>query len=193
MRFLFHIPLCLFFFIIPADANVSKDKLVQKVEQYFHQLKTYQADFMQVNPDNLVVRGKFYLQRPNKFRLDYLIPKKLVLLSDGTSFIEYDPKDNTTNLLSLDSTPAAILMKENIKLSGEITVKQIQAMDNIIQVSLYRTDDPSLGSITLVFKENPMQLIHWYIYDAQGGMTEVALKNIRENQKLPSDLFRIPQ
>lgn len=193
LRLLFYIPFCLVLFVSPLQAEESKAQLISKIEKYFVDLKTYQANFTQVNPDRSIAKGKFYLDRPNKFRLEYSSPKKTVLISDGNFFIEYDPQDNIPNFLSLDATPAAILMKENIKLSGDITVKNLQTVDNVIQVTLVKTADPSLGSITLVFKQNPMELIHWFIHDSQGGVTEVALKDIRQNKKLPKHIFRAPQ
>lgn len=175
-----------------AQQHTTHTQTIKKIEDYFAQLKTYEADFVQINPDRTISKGKFFLERPDRFRLAYSEPKETVLISDGLFFIEYDPKDNIPNFLSLDSTPASLLMKEKIKLSGEVTVGELQSFDNVVQATLYRTDDPSLGAITLVFTEKPFTLVHWIVHDAQGNQTEVSLKNIKQNQKLGPNLFRAP-
>ena len=70
----------MFFTINAARADdlnkVVKDKAVQKVQEYFNQLKSIEADFNQTDTDSNEREGRFLLSRPDKMRIDYLTPEK---------------------------------------------------------------------------------------------------------------------
>jgi outer membrane lipoprotein-sorting protein len=172
-----------------VKAEPHKQAMVQKIENYFDGLKTYQADLTQLNPDQSVAKGKFFLHRPEKFRVQYSEPKELIVVSDGSFFIEYDPKEDIPNFISLESTPASLLLKKKLRLSGDVSVRDIRAENGKIYADLYKTKDPDVGHITLVFQENPMKLIRWVVQDAQGNITEVSLNNVAENQPIKDNLF----
>jgi outer membrane lipoprotein-sorting protein len=170
-------------------AEPQKQAIIQKIEKYFDDLKTFQADLSQRNPDGSSAKGKFFLQRPDQFRIQYSAPKEMILVSDGNVFIEYDPKEDMPNFISLESTPASLLLKPKLRLSGEVSVRNIRVENGIIYVELYKTADPDVGHMTLIFQEKPMHLMRWVVQDSQGNITEVALGNIVENKPLKGGLF----
>ena len=176
-------------FVKPAEASAQKQAAIQKIENYFDHLKTLQADLVQINPDRSLAKGKFYWQRPEKFRIQYTEPKDNIFVSDGRFFIEYDPKEDMPNFISLESTPASLFLKDKLRLSGDVSVRHIEVSGGHITVVLYKTQDPDVGNLTMVFEEKPMKLVHWIIHDAQGNTTEVSLKNIVENQPINESKF----
>lgn len=175
--------------ISPLEAVPQKQATIQQIEKYFDGLKTYEADLMQINPDQSKAKGKFFLSRPEKFRVQYSEPKELILVSDGSFLIEYDPKEDIPNFLSLESTPANLLLKEKLKLSGDISVRDITQANGTLHAVLYKTKEPDMGTITLIFNEKPMSLVGWIIEDPQQNTTIISLRNVKENKPIKKDLF----
>ncbi|MBP6985688.1 MAG: outer membrane lipoprotein carrier protein LolA [Alphaproteobacteria bacterium] len=182
----------IFFFVTslnPILAQVDNPARIPQIEKYLANLKTFEADLTQQNPDGSQARGKFFLNRPKKFRIKYTEPKELILVSDGSFFIEYDPKEDIPNFISLESTPASLFLQDKITLSGEVSIRYLKEKDGLIFVELYKTKDPDVGSITLIFSDKPMSMIGWIINDAQQNTTAITLQNIKENQPIQDSLF----
>lgn len=182
----------IFFFVTSLNlvfAQVDNPARIPQIEKYLANLKTFEADLTQQNPDGSQARGKFFLNRPKKFRIKYTEPKELILVSDGSFFIEYDPKEDIPNFISLESTPASLFLQDKITLSGEVSIRYLKEKDGLIFVELYKTKDPDVGSITLIFSDKPMSMIGWIINDAQQNTTAITLQNIKENQPIQDSLF----
>ncbi len=168
----------------------DNDQHIKKVEDYFNQLATINANFVQVNQDGSFSRGKFYLSRPNKFRLNYDGPSKLIVISDGKYVRNYE-KGNSSDPISLKSTPAHLIMRPNLKLSGDISVTSIIPGPNDIKITLINNQAPNDGSLTLVFGNSPFTLTSWTVHDIQGNRTQVTLSAATYNAPLPDKLFKL--
>lgn len=168
--------------------DVSKQ--IAKIENYFEKLQTMQANFVQLNQDGSIYQGKFYLLRPNKFRLDYTDPSSLLVLSDGNSLINFDKDVGDPGYLSLDSTPAHFILRKHVKLTGDITVSSLLPGLNSLRATLVKTNDSQMGSLTLVFQADPFMLKGWIVLDSQETITQVVLSEISENVPLDPKLFR---
>jgi signal transduction histidine kinase len=79
-------------------------ELLQKVNTYFNQMPDLKGTFVQTSPDNKRTRGKFYVQRPGKFRFDYAPPSRLLILSDGDYLVIQD-SDGAVRVLPLEAKP----------------------------------------------------------------------------------------
>src|SRR5450631_4895791 len=89
-----------------------------EVEKYLAGLSAWSAAFEQTIDDGhgKVLRsaaGKFYLQRPGKFRWDYAQPSEQMILADGKQIWFYDKDLAQANVRDMDtslaSTPASLL------------------------------------------------------------------------------------
>jgi outer membrane lipoprotein-sorting protein len=54
-------------------------------------------------------------------------------------------------------------------------------------------DRPNVGSITLVFTPNPIELRQWIITDEGGQQTTVVLGGLETGGSIPARFFSIPQ
>lgn len=171
-------------------AETTTQDSIAKIENYFEKLQTMRANFVQLNQDGTVYHGKFYLLRPNKFRLDYTEPSNLLVLSDGNSVINYDSDVGDPGYISLDSTPAYFILRRHVKLSGDVTVSSLLPGENTLRATLVKTKDTEMGSLTLIFETNPFRLKAWIVLDSQGTKTQVVLSDIEENIALDDKLFR---
>jgi outer membrane lipoprotein-sorting protein len=177
---------------LPSAAHAED---LARVEDYLNGLTTLKADFVQINPDGGRVTGELYYQRPDKMRLDYNPPSQILIISDGWWLIYYDRKLKQVSHLSINSTPLGFLLTDQIRLSGDVTVTNVERSAGELHVTVVRTEEPDQGSIQLSFAENPLELRRWTIFDAQGQATHVMLETPQTGLPLDRELFhfRNPQ
>ena len=89
----------------------------------------------------------------------------------------------------LGSTIADLILRDDLRLSGDLSVTGIRRGPGSLEVGLVETKDPGKGRLTLIFEDNPLRLRKWRVLDAQGLTTEVALLNPRTGMPLDRDLF----
>ena len=87
----------------------------------------------------------------------------------------HDNSLNQTSNIPIGQTPLGILLSDNLKLAGDVTVTGMQRLPGQIQVSLVRTASPGDGTLTLIFADNPLALRQWTVLDAQRQETRVTL------------------
>jgi outer membrane lipoprotein-sorting protein len=161
-----------------------------RVEQYLNRLTTLKADFVQINPDGATVTGELYYQRPDKMRLDYNPPSDILIVSDGWTIVYYDRRLEQVSHLFPNSTPLGFLLRDKIRLSGDVTVTDVRRAAGELHVTLVQTDEPNQGSIQLSFAEEPLQLRRWTLFDAEGHATRLVLERPQTGLRLDRELFR---
>ena len=178
---------------LPARAqrrlSAEDEADIQRVEQYLNNLKTFRARFLQVDPIGGTAEGTLYLSRPGKLRIDYDAPNPNLLIANGQHLIHFDRALKAPAYLGLDATPAGLLVRDPIKLSGDVTVAGVERGPGVLRVGLLQTKDPRAGRITLVFSERPFQLNSWQVTDAQGQLTRIALYEPQAGLALDPQLF----
>jgi outer membrane lipoprotein-sorting protein len=160
----------------PAIQLSDKDRAdITRIEGYLNGVRTMVSPFMQTASDGSVASGTLYLQRPGKLRIDYDPPSPIVIVSSRGQLLYYDKVLKQTTYVSTSSTPAGILVMDQVKLSGDVTVTKVVHGPNVIRVSMVKTDDPDQGQVTMVFADQPLQLKQWTVVDGRGVETQVAL------------------
>ena len=165
-----------------------------RIETYLNGVHTLKARFLQVAPDGSTAEGQAWLERPGRMRFQYDPPSPLLLVAGHGLFFFNDSQLNQTTNLPLDATPLGLLLRDNLRLAGDVTVTAIVRLPGQIQVTMVRTTSPGDGSLTLVFADNPLALRQWSVVDAQRQETRVTLFDIRLGGSFDQSLFVfIPQ
>lgn len=162
---------------------------VQRVEAYLNGIRTFRARFLQIDPQGGTAEGTLYISRPGRMRVDYDPPNPNLLIANGTHLIHFDRALKAPAYLGLDSTPAGLLVRDPVKLSGDVSVVAVERGPAVLRVSVTQTADPRAGRITFVFTERPFQLTSWQVTDAQGQLTRVALDRQQAGIALDPQLF----
>lgn len=162
---------------------------IARVEAYFEALRTLRARFVQVSDQGAVAEGQLYIQRPGRLRLDYADPAKLLIVAAGGQLIQHDRELKQTSYILLSATPAAVLLRERVTLSGDVTVTGVARDAATLRIAVVQTADPRAGRITLVFGERPFQLSSWIVVDGQGATTRVTLSETQTGMALDPQLF----
>jgi outer membrane lipoprotein-sorting protein len=164
---------------------------VARAEAYLDAIRTLEARFLQIGPDGSAAEGVFQLSRPGRLRLDYDQPNPNLLIADGRAFAHIDRSLRTIAYLPIDSTPAGVLVRATVRLSGDVNVVGVERGPGVLRVSLVQANDPRAGRLTLEFAERPFALVSWRIVDAQGLTTRITLLNPREGATIPPAQFVI--
>jgi outer membrane lipoprotein-sorting protein len=124
-------------------------------------------------------------------RFQYDPPSPLLLVAGHSLFVFYDRQLKQTTNLPLDSTPLGLLLRDNLTLSGDVTVTGIERIPGQIQVTIVRTKTPGDGSLTLVFADNPLALRQWAVVDGQHQETRVSLFDVTLGGTFDQDMFAL--
>ena len=96
-----------------------KNKIRVQVENFFNNLKTLEADFIQVSPSGKISNGKIFLDLPGKLRLDYNQPNNLLITCKGFWIVIQNRKLKSTNNIPLSQTPFSILLENKINFDNK--------------------------------------------------------------------------
>lgn len=162
---------------------------IARVEAYLETIRTLDSRFLQIGPDGSVAEGRFLLSRPGRLRLEYDAPNPNLLVSDGRAFVHIDKSLRTIAYLPIDSTPAGLLVRAEIRLSGDVTVVGIERSPAALRMTLIQTKDPRAGRLVLTFADRPLALVGWSVVDAQGLTTRLTLVDARFGAALDAAAF----
>ena len=161
-----------------------------RIETYLNGLRSLKAKFIQIAPDGGLAYGNAWLSRPGRMRFEYFPPTPFLLVAGNGLLVFHDGKLKQTNNVPLGQTPLGILLADNVKLSGDLTVLGMRREPGMLEVRVTRTASQGDGSLSLVFADQPLALRQWTVLDAQRHETRVTLSNIELGGNFDSKLFQ---
>ena len=160
-----------------------------KVEKFFKNLKTLEADFIQVSPSGKTSEGKIFLDLPGKLRIDYNQPNNILITTKGFWIVIQNRKLKSTNNIPLNQTPFSILLENKINFNNKNLIVGFEKKLGIIATKIKLTENSQIGELILEFSEKPFVLKKWIVKDIVGDQTTVLIQNSRYNQKIPFTIF----
>lgn len=173
----------------PAKLSDAQKADLGRVEAYLNSIRTMKSDFMQVAESGATAQGVVAIQRPGKMRIEYAPPSPHLIVTSGSYLVYVEKALKQTSYIPLDSSLAGFLVREHIRLSGDVTVTGFNKDKGAIRVTLAQTDDPEAGRLTLVFSDAPLQLRQWSVIDGQGQTTRVSLMDPQFGVPVDPKLF----
>lgn len=176
---------------VQAAPLTDRDRAdLARIEAYLNGLRTLKARFIQVAPDRRTTAGgTAWLQRPGRMRFQYDPPSPLLLVAGGGLVVFNDSQLKQTTNIPIGQTPLGLLLQDHLRLSGDVTVVGMAHPPGRIEVTLVRTASPGDGSLTLVFSDQPLQLVEWTVTDAQRQQTTVRLYDVQVGGSFDQSLF----
>ena len=174
-----------------AAAAQDDARDLARISNYLNATETLQGTFVQVDAAAKVTEGDFFMRRPGRLRFEYKPPSPTLVIADGFWVAVIDARDGRADRAPLSDTPLNLLLKENVDLRREGSVKRIERSADQLRVTAVDPSGRTPGEITMVFSNNPLELRQWIVTDAQGRTTTVALRDMRTNVQIPASLFVI--
>ena len=153
--------------------------LVEKVSGYFNQITALKGAFIQTSAGGARLRGKFYVQRPGRFRFDFSRPSRLVIVSDGRQVAIQDHDLKTDDRWELDQTPFGVLLRQDVNLLRDARFSEVQESDDTIVVAFEDKSQLVPGPLKMFLAKQPtLELRKWITKDLRGQDTLVELSDI---------------
>lgn len=173
----------------PAKLSEVEKADIARIEKYLNELKSVSARFLQINDMGNMRNGMIDIQRPGKMRVTYDAPDKDMIVADGNFVHMWDDEMGQQTSVPVGSSIAEFVLRENIKLSGDVVVTRFARYPAKLEVSLVSVKEPDQGELTLVFEDKPLKLRQWKVLDPQGRTTGVSLENAREGVSFDDGTF----
>lgn len=170
----------------------AQSDLVKQVSGYFGNIKSLKGAFVQTGADKKRLKGKFFVKRPGRFRFDYALPSKQVIISDGENLEIQDLDLNTTDRVELDQTPFRLLLSKDVDLARDAKITEVQQADDLIVLSVQDKNPDAPGRIRLFLSTKPsLELKEWVTTDAQGLDTRIEVSELVNSDDLDANIFKI--
>ena len=174
----------------PLQLTKADQSLVSQIETYLNAQRAITANFLQISADGSTRTGKAWLERPGKMRFAYDPPDPQLLIAGFGLLVYHDPQLGQTTNIPLSSTPLGILLAAHVDLeSAGVYVTAINRQPGQVNITLVRRGKEALGSLTLTFSTDPLELVAWTVQDAQGKQTIVHLYDVAPGGPFPDSLF----
>ena len=85
-----------------TNSAEQKNQTKLQIENFFNNLKTLEADFVQVSPSGKISNGKIFLDLPGKLRIDYNKPNNLLITCKGFWIVIQNRELKSTNNIPLE-------------------------------------------------------------------------------------------
>ena len=186
--------------VAPANGTTGialdekQTELVKIVGGYFADLKGLKGSFLQTGADKKKLKGKFLVKRPGKFRFDYALPSRQIIVSDGEYLAIQDLDLNNEDRVALDQTPFRLLLRKDVDLLRDAKIIEVQQADDLIVLGLQDKSPDTPGKIKLFMATKPaLELKEWVTTDAQGLDTRVEVSDLSKTDEIDANLFAIQQ
>lgn len=174
---------------VPAALNDQQKATLARVESYLNSIRTLRARFLQVAENGASAEGDIMISRPGRMRIEYDPPSPHLIVANGSFLIYHEKKLNQTSYLPLSSSLAGFLVRDTIRLSGDVVVTGFEQQKGVVRVTLVKGDEADAGQLTLVLSDDPLQLRQWTVIDGQGSLTRISLVNPQFGVPLDKKLF----
>lgn len=177
----------------PATAQ-SDTQVIDELSAYLNQLSTMTGTFIQVAPSGRISEGDFAIRRPGRMRFAYSPPDPTIVIADGFwAAVIDEPNDRSVDRFPLSETPLYLLLKEDVDLSAEGVISEVETSADEYRVRAEDPDGDVQGDITMIFGRNPLQLKQWIVTDPQGQTTTIVLRAAEVNGPVENEWFVIPE
>jgi outer membrane lipoprotein carrier protein len=167
------------------------------VEKNLAGLASWSADFTQTIEDAQgkelrSASGKFYLQRPGKFRWDYAEPSQQLVLGDGKDIWFYDKDLQQANVRKMDATLAstpAVLLSGTGQVADQFDIKALPDEGGLHWYQLLPKHPDTDFQLVRIGFDKDGELASMFLADKLNQITQLTFTHPVKNPKLIPDLF----
>ena len=181
---------------VAATSPVIAGEATDALHAFFNDVRSLRADFNQELFDRTKGQlqhssGTLAIQRPGKFRWDYLRPYRQEIVADGEKLWFYDTDLEQVTVKALEeglgSTPAYLLTGDE-PLESRFRITEIAPIGEWLRVELTPLEqEGNFDTIRLSFERG--ELVSMEVIDGFGQTTRFRFSAIERNPALEADLF----
>lgn len=173
------------------NAFAQSAENLRTIETYLNSLNSLEATFVQMSSNGGTAEGRLFIKKPNKIRMEYAEPTNVLIVGDGKDIVYNDFELDQVTHIDYDDIPASLILANDIKIDGKkLKVSDFYQDSGSTTITLDYADRGDIGPITLVFSNNPMELLQWKIVDPQSIEVTVSLYNTQKDIPLDDKIFK---
>ncbi len=194
---LFGLLLVAWMWCLVSASAMPKAGADEGLRRFFREVKSFEARFEQAVLDegrHLVQEsaGTLWIERPDRFRWEYELPYRQLIVGDGERIWVYDQalQQVTVRPLrgGLGDTPAVLLAGRG-RLDEHFVVKDLGRQGTLDWAQLLpKRPDGGFVDIRIGFENGRLRMLE--MIDGFGYTTRVTLRNTRENARIDPGKFR---
>ena len=167
---------------------------LSRLSAYLNSIQTARGEFTQINADGTISTGTLYIRRPGRVRFEYNPPDESLVMAGGGQVAIFDGKSNTgPEQFPLRQTPLNLILARRVDFARSGMVVAHTSDGNTTTVTAQDPERPEVGTIRLVFTDDPVELRQWVITDEAGQQTTVVIGRLETGVALGSRMFNIVQ
>jgi len=141
----------IFFSILLNNDLLSLDnERIKKIEDYLNKLNNISSNFIQINSDGLKVKGKLFLSKPGKLRIEYEKKENPLIVADGKWLHYFDIELNEIQSVTIEKSPAWILLKKKVNLKKDFKIETLNKKNNKTFITLSNKDLENIKKFSLI-------------------------------------------
>ena len=178
--------------LVASDGTPSVAALTA-IRQALLALKPQSGEFVQRAPNGGLIEGRFDLSLPDKMRFAYRGSSLTVVTVAGPWISVQETPGGEANRYPVSATPLQLLRDSWEKPIDPTHVKKLIADERFVELTLVDGKGDTPGELTLIFGAAELQLRGWQTIDAQGQVTQVALRSVTYVDALPNETFFVDE
>ncbi len=185
-----------FSIVLLLPFTVFAGPATDKLDDFFANIKSMKADFHQVLLDDKgkpvkEAEGTLVMQRPGKFRWDYVAPFKQLIVADGKKIWIYDSELEQATVKPMDATlgdTPALLLSGDRPLKDNFMITDLGIIDSREWVELKpKGGDSGFERVRLGFGKEDIEVLE--LLDNFGQTTKLNFSKLRRNPDVEADQF----
>ena len=182
----------------PLNAQTI-DEVLNKIQYFYENTKSIKADFIQetvfLDKSKEIRTGKVWIKKPGKFRWEYQIPEKFLIISDGFQIFIYYPKEKEvliypsgkviSSQLALGFMSGRGNIKKDLKLESFEILNEKEWRISFLPVS----KDTYIEKIVLTVNLDTGEVKEFYFINTSGEKVRIIFKNLEYNLDLKNNIF----
>ncbi len=170
--------------------SIHDNKWLVSLEKYFFNLGNVKGEFTQIDQIGNITKGTFYSNGKGSIRFEYSTPSEMLIIINKGIFAIKERKDSKVNYYSLEDSPLANLLSEDLTLDN-FHIKTLEIEGRVATVEL-RTKKSSLRNSIFITADYPQPILRqWKIIDTQKKETTVFFSKIKSVNSILDSFFEI--
>ena len=176
----------LFVFFIINFNNFSFGSIKENIINNLQKINNLSFEFEQ-NINGKIENGNCIIEYPKKIFCNYKNINNKILVSNGKSLII---KTNNSNLYrySIDSTPLNYILDKNFLINEIENYKEKITINNFLNFKILKENN----EIKIFFDSSNYNLVGWQTLDIYQNLSITYISNLKINQSLKKDVFKLP-
>ena len=184
LLFLFNI-----FFIYLFSTSISAADLQKNLINKLTATQTLTFDFNQKISDKEEI-GNCFIKYPLLMKCNYQDLKQKTIISNGKKVSIIKKKYKKIYSYPIKSTPLFFILKKNQIINLVRKTQPIEVNSNLIKFEFI---DKKTNKIKIFFDKNSLEFKGWETKDAYSNDVSFVINNLKTNEKISDDFFKIPQ